>query len=218
MGPFFKLLFALSLDFWVTTGNWLLGAFHNTNKAQRCAEFPWLLLKLKEVCWGLVQGAEQQHVYTSVPPLNGTKWEALSLTRITSRSGEGSVNVNLNNYRARKVVNYTAQSLSRQKSFDSIWGKESVTQRRGKKEKKETSNKKHMLGGVSSFLRREGEEATKNKAIRWKHSSSSYYLSSYTLTFVSLFFKSRNWKRPLLPLWKPVSRQFSPMRLFFLYK
>lgn len=29
-------------------------------------------------------------------------------------------------------------------------------------------------------------EATKNKATRWKHSFGSYYLSSYTVTFVLL--------------------------------
>lgn len=58
-----------------------------------------------------------------------------------------------------------------------------------KKKKKDTSNKKHMLGGIHiQFpLEKEGEEATKNKATRWKHSFSSHYLSSYTGTFVLLF-------------------------------
>lgn len=61
-----------------------------------------------------------------------------------------------------------------------------------------------MLGGKHiqfPWERRRGE-ATKNKATRWKHSFSSYYLSSYTVTFVLLFW-SRNRTHTLVAIMKP---------------
>lgn len=67
-------------------------------------------------------------------------------------------------------------------------GKRTVTQQRGKKEREKIQgNKKHMLGGKRiQFPERVGG-STENKATRWQHSWGSYYLSSYTVTFVWRF-------------------------------
>lgn len=69
-----------------------------------------------------------------------------------------------------------------------MW-EEKLLQNGVKKKREDRGNKKHMLGGKEiQFPLVEGKrEATKSEATRWKHSSGSCYLSSYTATFVSPF-------------------------------
>lgn len=57
-----------------------------------------------------------------------------------------------------------------------------------RKEKTEATRNTCLVANRSSFLWSGGKrEATKSEATRWKHSSGSCYLSSYTATFVSPF-------------------------------
>lgn len=71
-------------------------------------------------------------------------------------------------------------------------GKRTVTQQRGKKRERERERRYRatrntcLVANVSSFLRG-GVGGTENKATRWQHSWGSYYLSSYTVTFVWRF-------------------------------